>query len=333
MGNSEKKFETQKRLFEEIQKNLSAKYGLVDTISDVLNIGSDSAYRRVRCKKQLAISEIHTLCEHFQISFDMFMNVKNTYQFDCIYRPLNLSRPNEYQNYILAFSNNFEKLRTSGDLNIIMSATDIPVFHLISHKELTFFKLYTWEHSVYNYDGCFEDFVNEIETTEIISSYQKINNNYELVPSSEIWTDNTINTTLKLINYYVDIDMFSNKNLPLLLCEQILNILDKLKKWSENSSKSNCTTLYQLYVSEMEPENTYCLMKQSGMTNCIVRLFTINHLNVLDKKFCMEAENWLTKLSKRSILLCDSAEKERIKFFNSQRQKVQLLMDKIQKIY
>jgi len=330
MKKSENFFALEKRLFEEIQKNLPSQYVLVDVISEVLEIGIDSAYRRIRCTKLLNFKEVCALCQHFSISIDMLMGVKDNHQFDCIYRPINLSAPNEYQNYILAFSSIFRKMRASGDLSILMSATDIPVFHLISHKELTFFKLYTWDHSVYNYKGYFEDFIKKFETPEIINYFQKINLDYELTSSAEIWTDSSIDTTLKLIGYYFEIGMFASKDLSLLLCEQILNILDKLQKWTENSSKSNCITPFQLYVSEIELENTYCLMKQSGIINCIVKLFTINHLHVLDKEFCLEAENWLTKLSKRSALLCGNSEKERIKFFHLQRQKVRFLMDKIQ---
>ena len=71
-------------------------------------------------------------------------------------------------------------------------------------------------------------------------------------------------------------------------------------------------------------------MKQSGITNCAVKLFTINVLNVLDKDFCTEIESYITKLSQRSTLLCGNSEKERVKFFGSQRQKVNDLMKKNQ---
>lgn len=330
MDNSEKIFEPQKRLFDEIQKNLPAQFALVDTISEVLDISLDSAYRRIRCETLLSIKETYTLSKHFRISLDMLMDVKNINQFDCIYRPINLSVPNEYESYMFALSKNIEKLRSSSDSSIIMSAMDIPVFHLISKKELTFFKLYTWYHSVYNYKGCMDDFLKEIDTPEIIGCYQKIIRDYEFIPSAEIWTENTVNTTLRLISYYLEICMFLKKDLPILLCEQILDILDKLQKWAENSYKGEQKASFQLYVSEMEPENTYILMKQSGLTNCVVKSFTINSLNVLDKGFCMETENWLNKLAQRSDLLCGNSEKERIKFFNTQRQNVRFLMKKIQ---
>jgi hypothetical protein len=258
------------------------------------------------------------------------MGIRDIHLFNCTYKPINLSKPGEYQNYMFALSKNIEKLRISHGSSILMSAMDIPVFHLIAQKELTFFKLYTWTQSVYSHEGSLDDFMKEIETPEIVSCYQKIINNYESVPSAEIWTENTVGSTLRLINYYVDICCFSNKELPLLLCGQVLDILNKLQKWTENSAKGKRAAPFQLYISEMELENTYCLMKQSERNNCVLKLFTINSLNIFNQEFCRETENWLTRLTQRSVLLCGNSEKERIKFFNAQRQKVRFLMDKIQ---
>jgi len=315
MEKSEKKNQLQKKLFEEIQKRLPANHSLVDEIAEILNISVDSSYRLIRCDKILNIDEIYALCKHFHISFDILAGVRDIHQFDCTYRPIHLSVPDDYHKYFLPILQQIEKLKTTPDSSIFLSATDIPIFHLVSHKELTLFKIYTWFHSVYNYEGCLDGFVKEFGTPEIVAGFQKISNDYDLILSTEIWTENTVDTTLKLINYYVDICKFQGKDFPLLICEQVLNILHKLEKLAENSNKGTPATPFQLYVSEMELESTYLLMKCSGSTNCLVKLFTINSLNVFQKDFCIETEQWLTKLSQRSILLCGNSEKERIRFF------------------
>jgi hypothetical protein len=329
MKKSEKIIEMQRKLFEEIRQKSTSKFFLVDEISDELGISRFSAYRRINCDIVLNFEEIYTLCHKFQISLDKLMGLRDSNLFDCTYRTIDLTSPDAYLNYMLALLKNIESLKKSHDSNILMSATDIPVFHLVSHKELRFFKLYTWLHSVYNYKASLEEFLLRIETPEITGCYQKISSNYKMIPSSEIWTEDTINATLRLISYYIDISGFSNKDLPLLLCEQVLNILNKLQQWTESSMKGEGGASFQFFLSEMELENTYIIMKRSGSKKCIVKLFTINSLNVFDQEFCNETENWLLKLSQRAVLLCGNAEKERIKFFNAQRKKVHELMAKI----
>ncbi|MCL1974012.1 MAG: hypothetical protein FWG54_04250 [Bacteroidetes bacterium] len=329
MKNSENFLEIQKALFEEVQKKLPKHHSLVESVSEVLHIGADSAYRRIRCDKLLNISEIYALCAHFNLSFDILTGATNKYRFNCMYRPVNSSVPGEYQNYILSLSQNFERLRAAEGSRILLSAMDIPLFHLLTHKELRFFKLFTYADSVYKYAGSWDDFVKEMETLQIIECHQKISRDYELIPSFEIWTNGTIDPTLKLISYYVDMSLFPDQKLPLLLCNQVLSLLNKLHQWVQNGYKDQCATPFQLFLSEMDLENTYILMKQAQTSNCVVKLFTINHLNIFDEAFCRETEDWLIKLSYRSVPLSGSSEKERVKFFNAQRHKVRLLMRKI----
>lgn len=330
MGNVENNFEIQNLLFEEIRKNISSQYLLVDVVSDILETGKDSAYRRIRGEKQLSLQETYMLCKHFHISMDAIMGNKAFHSFECIYQPIDLSVSDEYYRYMHNLLKSLQQVKNASAPSLQMSALDIPVFHLITQKELTFFKLYTWTHSVYDYKSSLDDFMKIVETSHLTSCYHQISNTYELIPSAEIWTENTIMSTLSLINYYVEIGCFSNRELPLLLCEQILCILDKLQKWTEKGEKGENATPFKFYISEMELENTYILMKHDGISNCVVKLFTINSLNVFDKDFCQETENWLNKLSERSAMLCGNMEKKRFKFFNNQRQKVRFLMDKIQ---
>ncbi|MBV2194939.1 hypothetical protein A9168_12220 [Macellibacteroides sp. HH-ZS] len=329
----ENNFEIQNLLFEEIQKNISSQYLLVDVVSDILETGRDSAYRRIRGEKQLSIKETYMLCKHFHISFDTLMGNKALHSFDCLYHPINLSVPDEYNRYMHALLKNIQQVKNASKPSIHLSASDIPIFHLITQKELTFFKLYTWTQSVYDYNNTLDNFMKGVDTPDLTRLYDQISSNYELIPSAEIWTENTIMSTLNLIHYYVEIGSFSSRDLPLLLCEQVLLILDKLQKWTERGEKGKHSTPFKFYISEMELENTYILMKRSGINNCVVKLFTINSLNISDKEFCRETENWLTKLSERSAMLCGNMEKERFKYFNTQRQKVRILMDKIHDLF
>jgi hypothetical protein len=95
----------------------------------------------------------------------MLTGLKDARQFDCIYRPIDLS--GKYFEQLLTLSKHLKKLASSADSGIIISADDIPRFHILSQKELAFFKLYTWSHSTYAYKGSFDDFMRDIDTPEM----------------------------------------------------------------------------------------------------------------------------------------------------------------------
>lgn len=327
----ENNFEIQQLLFEEIRKNISSQHLQVDLIADVLEITRDSAYRRIRGEKPLTIKEVCTLCKHFRISFDELMGNRIFHKFDCVYQPVNVSMPEEYHRYMHTLLDRIRLLKNDSDSSIYTSALDIPIFHLIARKELMIFKLYTWIQCIHKYKGTMNDFMKEIDTSQLADAHIRLGNIYEQIPSAEIWTGNTIMSTLTLIDYNVETGNFSDKGLPLQLCEQVMSILNKLQEWTEKGEKGEYATPFKFYLSEMDLGNTYILIKRAtGVSNCIVKLFTINNLNVLDKTFCNEVESWLNKLFERASMLSGNMEKERLKFFNAQRYKVRSLMEKIQ---
>ena len=69
--------ETQKELFDTIRKKLPTHLRLADVVGDLLEIGSDSSYRRIRGEKELTFSETIRLCSHFDISVDSISGNQN----------------------------------------------------------------------------------------------------------------------------------------------------------------------------------------------------------------------------------------------------------------
>jgi hypothetical protein len=211
---------------------------------------------------------------------------------------------------------------------IISSALDVPFFHFLPFKELTFFKLFAWTSSVYPTSEKFEVFASKIETKELLDCYKKIVTCYRSIPSKEIWTKNTTDNFMKLISYHFEMGHFSDIETPLSLCDQFLGLLNILENWTGDGNKGEVGYVpFHLYLSDVEMENSFNLLKGNDRTSCILKLFTINSLYITDQQFCSETDNWLTHLSHRATLISGSSERERHKFFNSQRQKVRFFID------
>ena len=85
MKNQLIKNENQIVLFDLIQNKLPANLTLVDVISDVLDISTDAAYRRIRGDKLVDIEELIKLCHHFKISLDSITGVTEENQIRCTF--------------------------------------------------------------------------------------------------------------------------------------------------------------------------------------------------------------------------------------------------------
>lgn len=320
---------TQKELFDIIRKKLPSNLRLADVVGDLLKIGSDSSYRRIRGEKELTLSELTKLCNHFNISVDTILgNQKNNVTFK--YNPLDLTDLNNYRIYIKQFTQSVNALSNAKEKVIYYTAEDIPIFHFLSFRELTFFKVYVWYNAVSNDEITYEKFVQQIENKkELFECYDKMFKSYTQIPSIEIWTASTITPILRLLDYYYDIGAFEKKETPVFLCNQLLQMTDKIIKWTETGKKENIAD-FKLYLSETNPENSFMILKNEGITSTTIKLFTINSIITSNVSFCEETEKWVNNTISKSTLLSGASARERFKFFQTIKTQIGNLMERFE---
>ncbi|MDR1369418.1 MAG: helix-turn-helix transcriptional regulator [Dysgonamonadaceae bacterium] len=160
-----------------MKKNLSSNMRLADEVSDVLNVSSDSVYRRIRGEKELTLSELSKLCRHFNVSMDSVIN----YQSSNIlfkYTPLDMSSMDNYYSYMTELSALMENVAKAKEKEIYFMAMDIPAPHFTPFLELTLFKIYTWFRSINKLNITYEKFISQLDIPLLTDIYDKINNAY-----------------------------------------------------------------------------------------------------------------------------------------------------------
>src|SRR5688572_30165027 len=65
----------QVQLFQQLKTKLPPQSSLVDEIASILDISTDSAYRRIRNEKSMSLEEVYKLCTHFRLSLDSMLNI------------------------------------------------------------------------------------------------------------------------------------------------------------------------------------------------------------------------------------------------------------------
>jgi hypothetical protein len=324
-----KKTGFQEQLFARIRENLPEHYSLVDSVSEVLSVSTDAAYRRIRGAKALDMDEIVALCSHFNLSFDRLFHI-DTNQLQCFYSPLDLTDSKTYLKYVQNLCKSVSQLKSLPGSEIIFSATDIPFYHLLPFRELIFFKLYAWRQSAYHTQDSYQTFLDSMVSGDLLECYKQTVESYRQVPSIEIWTQNTVDHTLKLLEYFYDTGHFTGREIPLLLCEQFMELINTIDEWTEKGIKNREThTAFKLYLTDFFLESSLILLKHDFAVQCTLKLFTINSLNITDQAFCRETRQWMENLIQRSLLISGASERDRYIFFNGQRQKIRFLIDRI----
>ena len=140
---------------------------------------------------------------------------------------------------------------------------------------------------------------------------------------------------MRLIDYYFESGFFSSKDEALLLCSQLLEMVTRINHWSTRGFKDEPqgTVPFKLYLSGIELENNFVVIKREQTINCIIKLYTINSMTTTNPDFCNESMKWISNAMQKSTLISGSSQKESFKFFNLLNQKVRYLIERIERSY
>lgn len=314
----------QEAFIQRIKSVLPSNISLVDELTDLLKISSDSAYRRIRGESSLSIEEITLLCKHFKISFDSFINNSSEHSVSFSYQPFN-GNPNSFVLYLQSIKAGLEAiLRYPIDQQqIIFAAEDIPVFHHFAHPNLTTFKLFYWNKSILNAPGFEGKKFELIATDPLLKELAKdIYELYAKIPSIEIWSDDTVNSTFKQIEFYWDSGVFLSKADALLICEELNQMLLRICKQAELNAKLdihnkpvNTENSYLLYHSDVMIGNNCVLTQMGDMKETYISYHTFNSMATKNATYCNETELWLKNLIRKSNLISGVGEKQRYRYF------------------
>jgi hypothetical protein len=326
-------------MIQKIKESLPANISFVDEIADLLKISNDSAYRRIRGETAFTIEEISAVCKRFRFSFDAFINNTEDNFVNFSYHQLS-SHVSTFKGYLLGIKNDLDKVLQfpESDRHVIFAAEDIPVFQHFAHPFLTAFKIFYWNKSILNSKG-YED--NKFDTTHVDSELLQIASDiyerYAKVSSIEIWSDDTVTSTLKQIEFYWDAGAFKSKEDALKVCEELNLLFVRINKQAEmnvkldrNNKPTSVEPNYFLYHSDVMIGNNCVLSVMGGMKAAYISYHTFNVMLTTNANFCNETDLWLKNLIKKSNLISGVAEKQRYRYFKKANEALKKLVEKIE---
>ncbi len=325
----------QEELFQLIKNKLPEHISLSEHIAAVLGISSDSAYRRIRGETALTFEEAGILMKESNSSI-LWPSLENTGVIAFAFTPYNKTEK-FLADYLKNLLKDLTLLKGRKDVLIKYAAEDLPLFHHFYFKEHTAFKLYSWLHSVMGVpEFGKEPFDPSSINPELIDLCFKLLEVYRSIPSIELWSESHSTSTLKRITYNWESGYFKDKKDVLLVCEQMIETFEILKKQAEAATKlpdgkKNLEDdgSFSLYQSEIEIGNNCILVTAENQSKIYLRHQTFNYLSTTDPSFCKSTSNWIDNLIKKSILISGVSEKKRQQFFGKMKDDFHGLMKEI----
>jgi len=327
---------SQAKFFQNLKTFIPAYSSLVDEVAETLNISIDSAYRRIRGEKFLDFPEIELLCQRFNVSIDKFLSINsNTILFQ---GKQNSHQKESFMDWMEDVLAQLNLVNSFGDKHIYYLCKDMPPFYHYYHKELAAFKFFFWMKSIlfsehlngtkFSISDSFFEPYEEI-TRKIIKVYNKC-------PTTEIWNEEGINTTLRQIELYHEMGLISNPKDTIFLYNCVREVVDHLERMAEagkkfmlNQDPTDDSSTYRLFVNESVIGDNTFFVELDGNRITYLNYGVIYFLGTSDQIFNDGMFRNLENLIKKSTQISSVGEKERKQFFNKLRKKIQAKIDLI----
>lgn len=309
---------------EQVKKRIAPNLSLADEMAEVLNISRDSAYRRIRGETVLSLDEVRILCNQYGVSVDSI--ISNSGEMVSFHYRMVDAQNFTFDKWLKSILTNLEMLLPYPDKQLIYFAKDIPVFYYFNSPLIGPFKMFFWMNSVLrneNYRGV--KFSPELVSKALITLGEKIWKRYTETPKIEIWSDETLNVTLRQIEFYHECGFFADPKYALQLCDEYSLIVKEIRGWAAVGYKEKPDFKFNLYKNDLLIADNTIFFRMGDKRVTFIPYNTMNILTTTHEAFCKQTEDYLLNLTTKSILISTTGEKDRNKFFNLMEDKIQQL--------
>lgn len=333
---TENKIQRQIDFFERIKDLIPPSTSMVYELADLLQISTDSMYRRIRGETSLDFDEVALLCNHFKISFDSFINLESgnvTFNYTLMEEG-ELS----FKKYLTSIRDDLKIIKASKQHLITYACQDIPIFHNINFIDIASFKMMYWMKAILNspsLEGV--KFSSNVVSQDLKDLGQEIYQLYCAIPSIEIWTDTTLRSTLKQIEFFWEAGMFETKEDAIHVILSLKKTIEIIQKQAEEGTKvlnrirtPEEENNYSLYFSEIELTNNCVLVNLGEVQAVYLGHLTFNTMNTSNNTYCKQTSVWMNNLISKSTLISTVAEKTRYKFFQGMYKRIDAFKESIE---
>lgn len=318
----------QSSFFNQIKKQLPPHLSLVDEIADILDVSSDSAYRRIRGEKQISFEEIQKLSVKFSISLDQFLHLKsNSFLFNGY---ITNDSDFNYDNWLNEVVQQLAFFCMHTPRHHYYVAKEIPFFYYYLIPEIAAFKSFFFMKSILYYaDWKTARFSVKDDYSRYYETWNKISDYYANIPCTEIWSIENITSTLHQIEFYRVTGALKSNEDALVLLEKFEELLTHLEKQAEYGVKlkygqkpSEGLATYNMYSNEIiMGDNMQQLLLGKNLVTFINHSI-LNFISTTDEMFNDYMKKTISNLAQKSTPISVTNEKERLLFFNRIRAKI-----------
>ena len=311
-------YELNTGLIEAVKEKLPEGSNLANTLMDILYIGKEAIYRRLRGEVPFTLGEAAIISRKLGVSLDKMVGV--SFKENAVFDMNVVHHENPFETYYKIINKYIGMFKAMGEdptSELATSSNIIPQTLYLKHKHLSKFRLFKW---MYQNENIKCKHFDELEIPQNLLDIQK-----EFVYASEhvhstsyIWDNMIFAHMVNDLQYFTSIHLLSEED-KLKIKEESLQLIDELEDLANNGKYATGNEV-NIYISNINFEATYSYIESNSVQMSMIRVYAINSLTTHDTGMCQSLKARIQSLKKFSTLISESGEMQRIQFFKQQRE-------------
>lgn len=319
----------QQTLFRHLKERLPAHLSLAEELGNLLVLSADSVYRRIRGEKPITLVELKVICEHYHLSVDQLLQMNND---SVLFQAPGITQTSvpfvEHMKRMLA---QFTWFNSFKQRDIHYLCKDAPFWYFYLFPEMAAFKTFFWCKTINNEPGLADQSfsLKAFPFADCFAIGQQILDLHSRMDTVELWNLESIHSSINQVAYYRDAGIFRDAEDLHTVVDSFIRMLDHLQAQAAKGVKfmPGATDVahrgpIQFYVNELILGNNTILLTLDEKKVSMITYSVFNYLITEDDRFAAKAFDTFQTLLSRSTLVSRSGEKDRNKFFNTLRDKV-----------
>lgn len=296
-------------------------------LMDMLNIGREAAYRRLRGEVPFTFGEASALCARMHFSLDRVVGLAATdkLSFQLKFKEFTalLETYNEILERDIAF---MREVASDPTTEFAMATNSLPAEFYGKYDNLNRFKLFKWlyQHEVGN------PAVRTFEELKLPAELRRNCREYvrwvqSVATTYLIFDDSNFKHWLNALRAYREMHLISQESVRVLR-DELFAMLDEMETVAVKGEFENGNKIF-LYLSDIDLESSYSYVTTSRHQAVNIGMFSLNGLRTPDPLMYEYVKKWIKTQSRFSTLISGSGELRRIHYFKRQREIVAQLGD------
>lgn len=325
-----------KLFFENLEKTLPEHLTLNQALIKTLKINKDAASRRINGKTPITYSEACALSKAYGIN----LTPAQSQQFSNVvfgYVPFK-SKQVDSKHFFQTISGLLQEMTSQKNAQLLHVAPEVPIYHCYNYPKLLNFRLFYWGKYLLNNPYYSKRIFNEVDIDANITKHaKKAYENYCTVPSTEIWTPQTIQSILSHLHFCIETGDFLNQSEVESVLNEVSQMMQHIKQMAEENNKAfnhdkkmNVPFLFYKIDVNINTSNLLAIMDNHKIS--YQQFNAINFMSTTQSDFCDENLEWIKNIQSKSSLLSGAGIVERQRFFNSVTKQINEFKESLTKV-